>query len=180
MARIRSVHPGLWTDEAFVSVSPIGRLLAIGLWNQADDAGIFEWKPITLKMRLFPADSVDISALLAELADANIIRAYEMSGKKLGAIRNFGKYQRPKKPNYVHPMEDQIRTYVAFKQMDGKADDDEWIAGSEGSDANKTIASERRQLHAVANSEPVPHQSPTTSPSVINRFPTDGEISPQR
>ena len=56
MPRIRSVHPGQWTDENFVSCRPTARLLALGLRNEADDQGIFEWKPLTLKMRLFAAD----------------------------------------------------------------------------------------------------------------------------
>ena len=32
MARIRSIHPGIWTDEAFVELSALARLLYIGLW----------------------------------------------------------------------------------------------------------------------------------------------------
>ena len=39
MARIRSVHPGLWTDEAFVSASPMARLFCIGLWGGASKRG---------------------------------------------------------------------------------------------------------------------------------------------
>ena len=57
MARIRSLHPGQWTDEAFVAVSPLARLLALGLRNEADDEGVFPWKPVTLRMRLLPADN---------------------------------------------------------------------------------------------------------------------------
>jgi hypothetical protein len=52
MARIRSVHPSLFTDEAWVSCSPLARVLYIGLLTDADDQGLFEWKPIQIKMRL--------------------------------------------------------------------------------------------------------------------------------
>ena len=39
MARIRTVKPDIWTDEKFVELSPLARLLFIGLWNFADDEG---------------------------------------------------------------------------------------------------------------------------------------------
>ena len=41
MARIRSVHPGLFTDEAFMGASSDARILMIGLWCQAWDDGVF-------------------------------------------------------------------------------------------------------------------------------------------
>lgn len=114
MARIRSIHPGLFTDEAFVSLSPLARVFLIGIWTEADDQGVVEWKPVTLKMRVLPADNADADALLDELVEQNIIARYEVAGKSFGALRNFRKYQRPKKPNAVHPLPDQYRTYVGI------------------------------------------------------------------
>ena len=64
MARIRSVHPGLFTDESFMSASPLARIVMIGVWTEADDNGVFEWKPLTLKARLLPADNADMAAIL--------------------------------------------------------------------------------------------------------------------
>ena len=58
MARIRSVHPALFTDESFVSLSDSAQIFWVGLWCEADDQGVFEWKPLTLKMRTRPAGSV--------------------------------------------------------------------------------------------------------------------------
>lgn len=103
MSRIRSIHPGLWTDEAFVCLSGFARLLYIGLWNECDDKGIFPWSPLQMKMRLLPADNVDAGELLAEIEAAGCVMRYEMGGKKYGAVRNFAKFQRPKKPNNIHP-----------------------------------------------------------------------------
>lgn len=114
MSRIRSIHPGLWTDEEFVTLSAFARLLFMGLWNECDDKGVFEWKPLTLKMRLLPADNVDVAALLDEISDAGCIRRYEVDGKAFGAVRNFGKYQRPKKPNDIHPITAEIRQFCAL------------------------------------------------------------------
>src|SRR4051812_41607200 len=103
MPRIRSVHPGQWTDETFVGCSPVARLLAIALRNEADDGGVFEWKPVQIKMRLLPGDNCEVNQLLAELEAADLIKPYEIGGRRFGVIRNFTKYQRPKFPKLVHP-----------------------------------------------------------------------------
>lgn len=124
MARIRSVHPGLFTDEAFVSVSPLARLLWIGIWTECDDQGAFEWKPVTLKMRLLPVDHADVPALLEELEAADMVRRYGVGGRQYGAVRNFGRFQRPKKPNSVHPMPNEFRTYASSTGASSEPDDD--------------------------------------------------------
>lgn len=160
MARIRSVHPGFWTDEAFVSVSPLARLLAIGIWNECDDQGAFAWKPVTLKMRILPADNADVAALLAELEAADLLRRYEAGGKELGAVRNFAKFQRPKKPHYTHPMPDTMRVYAGHDAAGSEPDDDETPSGAPPPKANGAAVS---------------HQFPTASPPI----PQKGEIAPQ-
>ena len=103
MARIRSIHPGQWTDEDFVELSPMARLLCLALRNDADDNGIFEWKPKAIKMRLLPADNDDVEALLAEMIEHRQVVRYQVGTRSYGAIRNFRKYQSPKKPRAVHP-----------------------------------------------------------------------------
>ena len=114
MSRIRSVHPGFFTDEELVSTSLGARLLFIGIGIEADDKGVFEWKPLTIKMRVFPADNLDVSELLAELVAAGAVQKYEMDGRQYGAIRNFRKFQRPKTPNDIHPAPADIRNYVGL------------------------------------------------------------------
>lgn len=99
MARIRSIHPGIWTDEAFMKLSAYARLLFVGLWTEAFDDGVFDWKPLTLKARIFPVDAVDVEALLDELVGVGVIARVDDHERKPGAIRNFQKFQRPKKPN---------------------------------------------------------------------------------
>lgn len=126
MSRIRSVHPGLWTDEAFVSLSPFARLLFMGIWNECDDKGTFPWSPLTMKMRILPADNVDAAALMDEIEAAGQIRSYTIDGKKYGAVRNFAKFQRPKKPNDVHPATAEIRAFVG-------------ISGEPGSDEGASV-----------------------------------------
>lgn len=114
MPRIRSVHPGLWTDEAFASLSEAAQIFLVGLWTEADDQGVFECKPLTLRMRLRPTKDGPVEPILGELEAANIIRRYELHGRQYGAIRNFRKYQRPKKPNPVHVLPPEFRTYVGL------------------------------------------------------------------
>lgn len=138
MARIRSLHPSQWTDEKFVSCTPLARLLALGLRNEADDQGIFEWKPLVMRMRLFPADAVEIEALLQELVDNDQIRSFQDSGKPYGAIRNFLKYQRPKAAKAVYPLPDALKSYVGIFELDNAARREE----SEPGHATKKLVSE--------------------------------------
>ncbi|WP_336800337.1 hypothetical protein [Kaistia sp. MMO-174] len=121
MARIRSVHPGLFTDEAWVSCSPMARILVIGLWTEADDQGAFEWKPIQLKMRLLPADAADVSALLDEIEANGLIKRFDLGGRMVGAIRNFRRFQRPKTPSNTFDLTDEMRVYVGLPVADAPA-----------------------------------------------------------
>lgn len=123
MARIRSVHPSLFTDERWVGCSPMARLLYIGLLTEADDQGLFEWKPIQIKIRLLPVDNADVGALLAELVAVDLIASLESGGKKLGAIRKFRRFQRPKKPNAQFVLPDEWRTYVSLDEASSPPDD---------------------------------------------------------
>lgn len=152
MSRIRSVHPGLWTDERFVSVPALARLFWIGIWNECDDQGIFEWSPLKLKMRLLPADNADAGTLLADLTAARMVLPFDVDGRTYGVVRNFARYQRPKKPNAVHPAPAHA------------------LAFASGTPAPENEpSSEPAAAIAPAGSEPVPHL-----------FPTGPEIAPQR
>lgn len=129
MSRIRSVHPGIYTDEAWASVCIEARWLGIGLLTEADDRGIFEWKTLQIKMRLFPADNIDVGELLESLLTADIIRKFNVSGRTYGAIKNFCRYQRPRKPQLKHPSSDDIDTFVDLNArrvpQKSEPDDDE-------------------------------------------------------
>jgi hypothetical protein len=116
LARIRSIHPALFTDEAFVGLSCDAQMLLLGLWTEADDQGVFEWKPVTLRMRLRPTKDGPIEPLLSELGAANCIMRYEIGGRQYGAIRNFRRFQKPKSPNAVHPITPEIGIYTALSK----------------------------------------------------------------
>lgn len=91
------------------------RVLLLGIWTESDDQGVFEWKPVTLKMRIFSADNLDVVPLLEELKVADAIRQFSFEGKSHGAVRNFCKYQKPKTPKFRYVKDDEIRNYVASK-----------------------------------------------------------------
>ena len=87
MSRIRSIHPGLFTDEAFMALSMSARVVLMGLCTEADDHGVFAWKPLTLKARLLPADNVDMVALLGELEKMDFLKRFSDDGHEYGIIR---------------------------------------------------------------------------------------------
>ncbi|MEM8937132.1 MAG: hypothetical protein AAGC77_12055, partial [Pseudomonadota bacterium] len=97
MARIRSVHPGQWTDGEFVECSPLARLLCLALRNIADDRGAFRWKLKDIKMQCLPGDNCDVGELLSELVENCQVIKYELGGKEYGLILDFTQWQRPKK-----------------------------------------------------------------------------------
>jgi hypothetical protein len=123
MSRIRSVHPGFFADEAIASLPMEARLLLIGIWTEADDHGIFEWKPFLLKTRIFPAETFSLSeieAMMVQIASANCIQKFEEgSSKTYGAIRNFCVFQRPREPSYRHPFPEWCGSYVGIDRRKG-------------------------------------------------------------
>lgn len=113
MPRIRSVHPGLFTDGDFAGLSDAAQVFYIGILTQCDDQGVFEWKPLELRIRLRPGKDGDVGLLLDELVAADRIKQFEANGRKFGAVRNFLKYQRPQRPNKVYPCPEFMESYLA-------------------------------------------------------------------
>jgi hypothetical protein len=136
MARIRSTHPTQWNDDDFIECSPLARLLTIGIRNFADDCGVFEWKPGQIKRNCLPADACDVKPLLEELVRHNQVKKYTVDGRDYGVIRNFRKWQRPKKPNTIYPLPDELRKYVGLDA----AGTSEPASGSGGDDTPVSAA----------------------------------------
>ena len=76
MARIRTIKPEFFTSEDIVNLSPLSRLLYVAIWCEADREGRLVWKPMTLKLRYFPADNCDINAMCAEVLNAKLVTLY--------------------------------------------------------------------------------------------------------
>ena len=99
-----------------MSASAHARLLLIGIWTEAWDDGVFEWKPIVLKARIFPADQCDVPALMEELEGLGFFKRFAHGGKSFGLVRNFRKFQRPKKPNCSGVFPSMYLEYVGLEQ----------------------------------------------------------------
>ncbi len=95
MARARNIKPGFFSNDDLVELPFEGRLLFIGLWTIADRAGRLLDRPKKIKMDLFPADNVDIDALLNGLAERGFLHRYEAKGIKCIQIINWSKHQNP-------------------------------------------------------------------------------------
>lgn len=94
MARIRTIKPEFWTDEKVVALSPLARLLFIGMWNFVDDEGRAEWSPMRLKMQVLPGDDADVSMLLDEIRRVSLIQVYVIDGKEYFYVCGFVKHQK--------------------------------------------------------------------------------------
>lgn len=126
MARIRTIKPEFWVDESIVELSFPARLLFIGLWNFADDEGRLVYSPKKIKMQIFPADSVDISALIGEIEGESLITIYVVDSKEYMQINSFAKHQKidkransklPSPPVTPNPPESQLRIKEGIKDQ---------------------------------------------------------------
>jgi hypothetical protein len=142
MARIRSVHPGLFKDEAFMELSMSARVLLIGIWTIADDHGVFEWKPKAIRAEVFPADNVEMDALLEELASQKCVVRFEDTSRAYAVVRNFCLYQRPREPSYRHPFPQAIHSVAGIDRRKAedlvKADGRKAPTGKTNFDSNAT------------------------------------------
>jgi hypothetical protein len=105
VARIRTIKPDFFLHEGLAELTPLHRLLFIGLWTLADRDGRLEDRPRRIKAALFPWDDCDIDALLADLDAADLIQRYEANGDAYIAIPSFQKHQRchPKETSFGLP-----------------------------------------------------------------------------
>ncbi len=86
------------------------------LWTECDDDGVFDWKPLVLKAKIFPADNIDMSSVLKEYETLQCVKSYELDGRMYGVVRNFIRFQRPKKPNSRNLVPSELRTFVGLNE----------------------------------------------------------------
>jgi hypothetical protein len=93
--RARYLKPGFFRNETLADMSFAHRLLFAGLWTLADRLGRLEDRPKRIKPDVFPYDTVDVHALLGDLAEAGLIVRYVIDGNRYIEIPTFLKHQRP-------------------------------------------------------------------------------------
>lgn len=95
MPRKRTISPEFFTDEDIGDLSPLDRLLFIGLWCQADKEGRLKDKPRTIKQVCLPYDKHDIEQALSRLCSGGFIYRYSVEGNDIIQIRTWAKNQNP-------------------------------------------------------------------------------------
>ena len=125
MARIRTIKPEFWTDDVVTECSLSARLLFIGCWNFADDSGNIERSSKQMKMKIFPADTIETESLVLELIDRGLLIEYEVDNHKYLHIKGFTKHQVINNPSKTgHPKyDDSLRATVVLPEeslMEGK------------------------------------------------------------
>jgi hypothetical protein len=103
MARIRSVHPALCTDDVLSSVSARAERTFVRLWTQCDDEGRTVDDPRLLKASLYPLhDDVTaavVDADLCELVAAGLVYRYVVAGRRYLTAKpdSWKRYQKPRR-----------------------------------------------------------------------------------
>ena len=88
MARIRTIKPGLWSDDLVADLSRDARLLFIGLISLADDEGRFVASAATLAGHIYPHDELPPTTIrrwLREIETKDREHA-ERTGKGLSVV----------------------------------------------------------------------------------------------
>lgn len=105
MARIRTIKPEFWSDEKMAFMTPLERLVFLGLISLADDAGRLLDNVKQLDGLLFPETEDTCRDALEKLAKFDRIIRYESeSGQRLIQVVNWSRHQKVDHPNqYVLP-----------------------------------------------------------------------------
>lgn len=109
MARIRTIKPEFWTSEQTMELSPMARLLFIGLWNFCDDRGVHPVAYKTLKAEVFPADDVTVAQVqqwIEEIIRQNLLSKFsDENGREWWFVTGWHHQliNRPSKSRYPLP-----------------------------------------------------------------------------
>tara|TARA_R100000808_G_C2154113_1_gene164854 strand:- start:2108 stop:3058 length:951 start_codon:yes stop_codon:yes gene_type:complete len=131
MARKRMIHPGIWTDEKFLTLkNNEARLLFIGMMNFANDEGIFKYKPISLKAQVLPLSSSKLPIIedyIRTMLELKLLeKGHDIDGTKLLRYTNWHTYQKinhatPSKYTFTkEEIKDSINTNVEVSEDSSK------------------------------------------------------------
>lgn len=155
----RLIREGLMESEAVLSVPVEARWLYVVILLSADDLGLFEATEFKLARR---ADvNRDIAARLMQLlADTDLIRLYEVAGKRYGFIPKFRQRIQIKRSRYPAPPEALMR------------DDEDAINKIKHLAIETTVGKQLSTVAQPPEPEPEPEEdketsSPTDSQSLV-------------
>lgn len=158
MARYRTIKPEFWTSEQVMECSTNARLMFIGMWNFADDAGRLPLSAKAIKAQIFPSDDItseNIRGMIDELSSNGLVKIYRIEDKEFLQITGWHhqKIDKPQKPKYPPPPTEtpsestNVRRMVAperKKEEKGKKEEDADAARSapEKSEAELPLSDE--------------------------------------
>ena len=148
MARIRTIKPEFFTSDDICALSPLARLLYVGLWCEADREGRLVWSPGVLKRRYLPDDACDFAALAEELFARRLVVLY---GEGYAHIPSFGRHQ------HIGPREAQSKLPAPSgesrqgRESEGKGKEGE---GKEGKEKLAPLPPAQPQTKAHAHALP--------------------------
>ena len=93
MARIRTIKPEFFLHDRLAELSPLHRLLFVGLWTQADREGRLKDRPRRIQVAVLPYDEADVDAMLDDLHRGGFLVRYAVEGDQFIEIRGFSKHQ---------------------------------------------------------------------------------------
>ena len=102
MGRIRTIKPEFFQSQSVGRLKPYARLLFIGIWTLADDAGRTRGALNMLSGMLFPYDRIStrrIEAWLVELEGEGMIARYQVSGTDYIQVSGWREHQRINRPS---------------------------------------------------------------------------------
>jgi len=111
--RIRQVKPDYWRDERLSTLSDSDRLIYIGLWMEADDAGWFRENVVEIASNLFPYQSRGprerkVSAALDRLRALSRVVSHPCGHSQVPALPEHQRFSSPDK-----------RVFTIQRQHDG-------------------------------------------------------------
>lgn len=126
MARARNIKPSFFSNDRLGEVTPLARLLFIGLWGLVDREGKLEDRPKRIKAEVLPYDNCDVDELL-DLLDPEFIVRYTADGIACIQVLNFLKHQNP------HPKEREsvLPNMPGNSNAANRCDQDEKINGKD-------------------------------------------------
>jgi hypothetical protein len=104
MARIRSIKPEFWDDEAVGELPRDARLLFIASWNLVDDEGLLRWAPDYLKAHAFAYDAdmtvAKTKRLMRAIEERGFVFVYSggRTTQPVAFVVNFRRHQKINRP----------------------------------------------------------------------------------
>ena len=166
----RMIRDGILESEAVLSLPVEARWLYVTILLSADDVGLFEATPFRLARRADVRREM-AEKLLEMLVDSDLVRLYEVDGKRYGFIPRFGQRLQIKRSRHPHP---------PLALMHG---DDDAISKIKHLTSNPTVdhgCAADAQRKPTAAQPPEPEPEPEEEPPVAETGGSSKVVAPRK